>query len=681
MPGLPKFLRVFSVAGRRPRSRFVAPHMLAASDATRILFVSGEAGTPGHVYRVERYAASAAAAGFRTAIMRAEDLRPGVAAGLQRAFAELGGLPHLTIVWRAAWCGELRSAIRRLRKAGGQIAFDVDDHLLDPTLAKQEIIDGIRSQSFSDAAIADLCVRVQHAFMKCDAGIAPSETLARVMRRSGKPAYVLHNGFDDDTYAASRRAVMARRRAVSDGLVRLGYAAGSRTHQKDFGTAARAVARILAESPACRLVLFQAGPDTPLVNVEEFPELAGLADRIEWRPLRTLRELPHELARFDVNLAPLETGNPFCEAKSELKFFEAALVGVCTVASPTQPFAAAIRHGVTGMLAAHPEEWYAALRGLVDDPTRRRTMAQAALHDVLWRHGPDGRRQAAASVYRRLAGSPPVRAREFTVSNVSSDRPPALPRIPDTEELYRHESGDLPEIAVVVPCYNYARFVTDALESVRRQSEAALELIVVDDRSTDDSAAVVGGWLRRHAGRFVRALHLRNRVNSGLSMTRNAGFAASEASLVFPLDADNELTPACLGMLRDALLASDAAAAHPTLLRFGDDARRLPACTWDPDRFRNGNFIDAMALIRRSAWCRVGGYEPMPLGWEDYDFWCLFVEAGLWSLAVPEACARYRVHGTSMLHSVTDVRRNRVALKDVLQARHPWLDIPLPAAA
>jgi hypothetical protein len=82
-----------------------------------------------------------------------------------------------------------------------------------------------------------------------------------------------------------------------------------------------------------------------------------------------------------------------------------------------------------------------------------------------------------------------------------------------------------------------------------------------------------------------------------------------------------------------------------------------------------------MALIRKSAWSHVGGYEPMPLGWEDYDLWCLFAEAGLWSAAVPEAVALYRVHDSSMLHTTTDLPDNRSLLIDCLEARHPWLDI------
>ena len=58
-----------------------------------------------------------------------------------------------------------------------------------------------------------------------------------------------------------------------------------------------------------------------------------------------LADLPAEMARFDVSIAPLEVGNVFCEAKSELKYVQAALLDVCTIASPTGPYRRAIRDG------------------------------------------------------------------------------------------------------------------------------------------------------------------------------------------------------------------------------------------------------------------------------------------------------------------------------------------------
>ena len=80
----------------------------------------------------------------------------------------------------------------------------------------------------------------------------------------------------------------------------------------------------------------------------EFPVLAACMHQIEWRDMVPLDRLPNEIARFDINLIPLEIGNPFCEAKSELKFFEAALVEVCTIASRTGPMQRTISTGRLG---------------------------------------------------------------------------------------------------------------------------------------------------------------------------------------------------------------------------------------------------------------------------------------------------------------------------------------------
>ena len=88
----------------------------------------------------------------------------------------------------------------------------------------------------------------------------------------------------------------------------------------------------------------------------------------------------------DINLAPLKLGNPFCEGKSELKFFEAALVKVPTIASPTITLAAAIEDGVTGLLAGDENGWGGALEALVTSEARRRAIGEAARQAALSRY-------------------------------------------------------------------------------------------------------------------------------------------------------------------------------------------------------------------------------------------------------------------------------------------------------
>jgi len=109
------------------------------------------------------------------------------------------------------------------------------------------------------------------------------------------PAIVLPNGLDHTTIAASRLAARRRRaRGPEDELVRIGYAGGSRTHQRDFALCADAVAAMLRTRPECRLVAFRFSDRSAALDIDEFPALRGLEDRIEWRDFVPLERLPDE---------------------------------------------------------------------------------------------------------------------------------------------------------------------------------------------------------------------------------------------------------------------------------------------------------------------------------------------------------------------------------------------------
>jgi hypothetical protein len=77
---------------------------------------------------------------------------------------------------------------------------------------------------------------------------------------------------------------------------------------------------------------------------------------------------------------------------------------------------------------------------------------------------------------------------------------------------------------------------------------------------------------------------------------------------------------------------------------------------WDPARLRYGNFVDAMAMLRRSALLEVGGYtrDSRLYGWEDFALWCSFADRGWTGVRVPEIVARYRIALHSMI-SVTNI--------------------------
>lgn len=246
---------------------------------------------------------------------------------------------------------------------------------------------------------------------------------------------------------------------------------------------------------------------------------------------------------------------------------------------------------------------------------------------------------------------------------------------PHTDILFEHtySPDPLPDlVTVAVSLYNYARFLPDCLDSVLAQRHPHLEVIVVDDVSTeDDSVAVARDWLQAHGPRFARVSLLRHRRNQGLAQARNTAFAHARGDHVFVLDADNAIYPRAIGRLHQAIATSGAAAAYTQHELFGKRRSVGLADIWQPQWLRPGNYIDAMALVSREAWRDVGGYTHLDGGWEDYDFWCKFVEQGYEAAFVPETLCRYRIHGTSMLR--TETARSYDALFIEMTMRHPWL--------
>ncbi len=632
----------------------------------RILFIAGEPGTPGAVYRTQRNAAACAAAGYEVEVVDIPDVNPGNL-----------GAADLVVLWRAAWSGHIRIMLGMAREARTRVAFDVDDLIVKPSLAVAEIIDGIRTTFVTEVESRAYFQGIQRTLTGCDLCITTTDELAVPVGALHPIVHVLPNTFDAATERASRYAVRLRAEQAADGRVRLGYAGGTRTHQKDFATIAGALARVLEQRPETLLVLFRdPASQEGLVLIEEFPELVPLAARIEWRDMVPLAELPAELARFDVSLCPLEQGNPFCEAKSELKYFESALAGVCLVASPTGPFRRAVRDGVTGFLPQDAAGWEQVLLALVDQPQRRREVARAAYHDVLWQFGPRRQAELWAQLLAGLDGAAAgARASELALRR-GAYRGAALPEIPDSELLFAFDALGEARVTVGMTSYNYEAYLGEALDSVSAQTLEAIDLVVVDDGSADGSVALLLDWAERNRMRFNRLRILRTARNAGLGGARNLVFDQAETAWIMVLDSDNRLQPAACARLLAALDAEPLAAfAYPLIRQFGAREELMGEASFDPFQLASGNYIDAMAMIAKWAWAAAGGYYVRrdAMGWEDFTLWCRLVELGQFGLAVPEELAGYRVHPGSMVNAITEQDANKTLMVEFVETRHPWL--------
>jgi len=217
-----------------------------------------------------------------------------------------------------------------------------------------------------------------------------------------------------------------------------------------------------------------------------------------------------------------------------------------------------------------------------------------------------------------------------------------------------------PQISVLITLYNYAAFIEGCIDAIDRSAgllAAPIEILIIDDASTDDSWARA----RRVQDRVTRPVRLvRKCFNTGLADARNVGTHIARAPYIFMMDADNLVTPPALSSLFNTMEREQCAAAYSILCRF----RKTPAhpvgllsyYDWDPEILVQGPYVDAMAMFRRDVLLELGGYDHTLseigwFGWEDYDMWLRFAQQNLPVGFVPNILCLYRQHQTSMINT------------------------------
>lgn len=244
----------------------------------------------------------------------------------------------------------------------------------------------------------------------------------------------------------------------------------------------------------------------------------------------------------------------------------------------------------------------------------------------------------------------------------------------ETVELLGPAGGGTPRVSVLLTVHDYADLVGEALRSVALGDFGDVEVVAVDDGSTDGSSDAIRAasaelpWLR------VRLV--RRSLNSGQpGRARNTALAHARGELLFVLDADNTVFPQGLSRLTAALDDAPEAAFAYGILQTFDALGPVGLASWldwSPERLRYGNYVDAMAMVRRSALEAVGGYATDAAlgGWEDFAVWIALADAGFDGVRVPEIVGRYRVSPHSSI-ALTDVDHS--AAWATLLRRYPVL--------
>jgi glycosyltransferase involved in cell wall biosynthesis len=243
--------------------------------------------------------------------------------------------------------------------------------------------------------------------------------------------------------------------------------------------------------------------------------------------------------------------------------------------------------------------------------------------------------------------------------------------------LYRSllERPVSPKVSVVIPAYNMETMLSDSVESALSQQGVDLEVIIVDDASTDTTPDLANAYTSD--GR-VSVIH--NETNQYLAEALNIGIRQARGRYIVPLDADNFLAPRALALLAEALdRQRDIAIAYGSMSVIEEDGREWVS-EWPPQNFsfraqmKHRNQIPSTSMYRRTVWERVGGYRRRCHTAEDADFWCRATSMGANARKVTDAVVlRYRNRSDSMSHVQSDWAWDAWYPWGQLTEHTPWL--------
>ena len=316
-------------------------------------------------------------------------------------------LASLVIFYRVPGFDSVMDLIAECRRLNIKTLWDVDDLIFDEDVLKTSSTINSLEPAEKEGVINGAKLYRQ-AMLACNEGIASTSGLAKAMKEAGlETIYVVENALDDETLAAAR-SIEGRLKKQEDGLIRIIYGSGTKTHNIDFLEAAPALANMLKENPNVRF---------RIIGYLELPEYFDeVQSQIERIPFCNYTEYLTYLSECDISIAPLENF-VFNDAKSNIKYLEASITKVASICSPRAAFADVIVNGENGFLADNEQQWHEAFDTLIQNSELRDSMAQAAYRTVTETYSPQaiGSTQLASAVRFESAAKGKTKVLSFNV--------------------------------------------------------------------------------------------------------------------------------------------------------------------------------------------------------------------------------------------------------------------------
>jgi glycosyltransferase involved in cell wall biosynthesis len=213
------------------------------------------------------------------------------------------------------------------------------------------------------------------ALKMCDGAITTNDYLAaKLAKYSGLPVSVVPNFMNKEQldYSDALFRHKQEKNFARDDKIHLGYFSGSPSHKLDYAIIVPAIESLLGSDPRIELMI--------VGYIEAGPVLSKFGDRVKRQPFHDYVNLQRLISTVEFNLMPLQA-NDFTNCKSELKYFEAAVVGAMSIASPSYTYAAAIRDRENGYLAK-AQEWLSVIEKAIEKKSRWPALIENAREDA-----------------------------------------------------------------------------------------------------------------------------------------------------------------------------------------------------------------------------------------------------------------------------------------------------------
>jgi glycosyltransferase involved in cell wall biosynthesis len=391
-----------------------------------------------------------------------------------------------------------------IKNRNKKIIYETDDLVFDPAylpyMDYYNFMDAMEKSWYENGIGREI---LENKYVKhC---VVATDYLAQAIKKKypDKKVFVSYNRLGSEQIVLARETLAKRNQLkINDGKIRIGYFSGSKSHNKDFNTITDVMIKILREN--ANAILMVVGH---LDLDEKFSQVATQIERIAFV---SVQKLPELILRADINIAPLEINNPFCQAKSALKFFETGLLEIPTVASATPDFRRCIRNGENGFVAENNADWEDFLTRLVQNKNLREEIGRQAKKDALKNHNAANKQEIEEFV-------------EFIRSDLKNH-----------SLAIRMEK--LPKISIITVILNGETSLEACILSVAQQTYPNKEHIFMDGLSTDNSLQIIRNFAEKYP-------HIRwfSEKDEGIYDAMNRGIDMAAGGWVYFLGSDDVL--------------------------------------------------------------------------------------------------------------------------------------------